>query len=241
MKKLLALLLVVLTVFLVACGSEPEQPATQDPSNTVATPDEPTETEPITEPTTLANDRFDPEGSADLIGNWTTTITLDGSMFNLPDMEASVEMTMAYRLNGDGTYSRGVDPKEYREGIATYNAAVEQFMLDRLYDTFVAEKTIAGVSKKKIATLWENEEKASAEEQARRFVEGLYLDYRFSQINNSGDYYVENGFLWFSRDDGTYEPCGYELSENGLTILDVENPKPYNQLKLKFPLLLTKA
>lgn len=241
MKKMLALLLAVLTVFLAACGSEPEAPATPDSPIGQATPDEPTVTEPITEPTTLANDRFDPVASADLIGNWTTTVTLDGSMFNLTEMEATVPMTLVYQLNADGTYLRGVEPEEYHAAIAAYSAAVEQFMMDRLYDMFVAEKTLAGVSKKKIAKLWEEEQKAAAEEQSRRFVDGLYLDYRFSQINSTGDYYVENGFIWFSTEDGSYEPCGYSLSEEGLTIPDVDDPKIYNQLGITFPLLLTKS
>lgn len=245
MKKLLALLLVVLSVFLTACGGG-ELVATPDTPS--ATPDQPVQTtqtgpttEPVTEPTTLANDRFDPEASAPILGNWTTTITLDGSMFNMPEMEASVQMTMAYRLNADGTYYRGVAPEEYHSSIAAYNAAVESFMLDRLYAKFTAEKIIDGISKKKIPDLWEKEGKTAAEEQAKRFVEGLYLDYRFSQINSSGDYYEENGFLWFSKEDGTYEPCSYTLSDEGLTVTEVENSKIYKQLGLELPLLLTKA
>ena len=244
MKKAFALLLAVLTVFLAACGTNPESTATPDTPTVSATPDEPTQpTTVATEPptTTLANDRFDPEASAPIIGNWTTTIILDGNLFNMPDMEESVEMTMVYQLGADGTYYRGVAPEEYHTAIAAYGAAVETFMVDRLYAKFTAEKILEGVSKKKIPALWEENEKTNAEEQAKRFVEGLYLDYRFSQINSSGDYYEENGFLWFSKEDGTYEPCGYTLSDEGLTVTDVENPKIYKQLGLEFPLLLTKA
>lgn len=244
MKKSFALLLAVLTVFLAACGGNSDPVATPDTPPVTATPDEPTkptETEPVTVPTTLANDRFDPVASAAVIGNWTTTITLDGSMFNLTEMEATVQMTMGYQLNGDGTYYRGVAPEEYHTAIAAYGAAVESFMLDRLYAKFTAEKIIEGVSKKKIPALWEEKEKANAEEQAKRFVEGLYLDYRFSQINSSGDYYEEDGFLWFSKEDGTYEPCSYTLSDKGLTVTEVENPKVYKQLGLSLPLLLTKS
>lgn len=239
MKKVFALLLAVLTIMLAACGTQPPVATPDTATPDTATPDEPEPTTAPTEPTTLANDRFDPEQSADLIGSWTTTITLDGSMFNL-EMEDKVEMTLVYRLNGDGTYFRGVEPEEYKTAIATYGAAVEKFMLDRLYAKFTAEKVHEGISKKKIETLWE-EEKASAEEQAKRFVEGLYLEYRFSQLNGEGDYYAENSFFWFSKADGSYEPCGYELTDAGLTITEVDNPKVYRQLKLELPLLLTKA
>ena len=244
MKKALALLMALLSIALVACGNEQPVATPDTPTTVTATPDEPepTTTE-ATEPptTTLANDRFDPEASGALIGNWTTTITLDGAMFNLTDMEETVQMTLVYQLNGDGTYYRGVAEEEYHTAIAAYGAAVETFMVDRLYAKFTAEKIIEGISKKKIPALWEETEKAAAEEQAKRFVEGLHLDYRFSQLNSSGDYYADNEILWFSKGDGTYEPCTYTLSEEGLTINEVEDPKIYNQLKLEFPLLLTKA
>ena len=248
MKKAFALLLVVLTVLLAACGKEQVPPATADPPSTLpATPDEatkPTETQPMTEPTTtqpttMANDRFDPVASAPILGRWTTTIALGGDMFNLTDMEETVEMTMVYQLNADGTYYRGID--DYHTVIANYGAAVERFMLDRLYATFTAEKLIEGVSKKKIPDLWEETEKTNAEEQAKRFIEGLYLDYRFSQLNSYGDYYEEEGVIWFSLEDRSYEPCSYTLSEEGLTVTEVENAKLYKQLGLEIPLLLKKA
>ena len=242
MKKGIALLLAVLCMMLAACGGE--QPvATPDTPSVTATPDEPEQpTTEATEPTTtLANDRFDPVTFADIIGSWETTVTLDGAMFNLTDMEETVEMTLVYQLNGDGTYYRGVASAEYHTAIVTYGAAVEKYMLNRMYAKFVAEKNLEGISGKKADEMWEQTEKASAEEQAKRFVEGLYLDYRFSQLNSQGDYYVENSILWLSKADGTYEPCGYTLSEEGLMITEVENPKLYKQLKLDFPLLLTKA
>lgn len=242
MKRTVALLLVLLCVFCAACGKEPQSAATPD----TATPDvapttEPTETEPVTEPTTLANDLFDPAAAAELLGTWQTTVTLDGALFNLVDMEASVEMKLVYQLNADGTYFRGVDPAEYKTAMEQYSANVEAFLVDRLYATFTAEKLIEEVSKKKIPELWEKEGKADAEEQARRFVEGLHLDYRFSGLNGvSGDYYLQDGKLMFSTQEGSYEPCGYELTDKGLTVT-VRDQELYKQLKLELPLMLTKA
>jgi hypothetical protein len=244
MKKAFALLLAVLTLLLCACGGDPVDPvATPDipaTPDTAATPDEPTTT--TTEPptTTLANDLFDPEASAEIIGSWTTVITLGGDMFNLTDMEATVQMNLLYQLNADGTYYRGVPEEEYHTAIADYGAAVEQFLIDRFYAKFKAEKLIEEVSKKKIDALWEETEKANAELQAKRFVEGLFLDYRFSQLNSRGDYYEEDGVIWFSLEDGTYEPCSYNVSDLGLMVTKVENEKLYKQLGLELPLLLTK-
>ena len=245
MKKMIALLLAVLTVILAGCGVEPPV-ATPDtpiatPDTPEATADEPVETTPVTEPTTLANDRFDPESAAAIIGTWTTTITLDGTIFKLTDMEETVQMTMVYQLGADGTYFRGVSEEEYHAAIASYGAAVEKYVVDGLYTKFTAEKIRAGVSKKKIPTLWEEQKKTDAEEQAKRFVEGLHLDYRFSQLTSSGDYFEENSILWFSKADGTYEPCGYTLTDEGLSIHEVENPKIYKQLNMELPLVLTKA
>lgn len=246
MKKYIALLLAVLILLMAACGKEPEITyATPDTPTTSqqATHDEPTgtqpTTQPVTQPTTLANDLFDPEASAPILGRWVKTVSLGGEIFNLTDMEETVEMTFVYQLNADGTYYRGID--DYHNVITAYGDAVERFMLDRLYATFTAEKLIEGVSKKKIPTLWEETEKANAEEQAKRFLEGLYLDYRFSQLNGYGDFYEADGMIWFSLEDRTYEPCGYTLSEEGLTITEVAKANLYKQLGFELPLLLTKA
>lgn len=247
MKKVLALLLAVLTVLMVACGKKQEPTATPDtPTTQVATADEPTApTEPITEPitsatepTTMANDLFDPKVSGPILGTWVKKISLGGDIFNLTDMEETVEMTLVYQFNADGTYYRGIE--DYHTVIAAYGDAVERFMLDRLYATFTAEKLLEGVSKKKIPALWEETEKANAEEQAKRFLEGLYLDYRFSQLNGYGDFYEQDGVLWISLEDRSYEPCGYTLSEEGFTITELSNATLYKQLGMELPLLLTK-
>ena len=245
MKKWIALLAVVLSLFLAACGGEPA-PAETEPSDVTTTEPtteatEPSETEPVTEETTFANDRFDPDACSELIGVWTVPLVLDGELLNLEGMEATVEMTFAYRLNADGTYTRGVEPGEFEAAITAYEDAVGAFMLDRLYAKFTAEKQLEGVSKKKIPELWEQEGKAPAEDQTNRFVEGLYLDYRFAELNTEGDYYEEDGVLWFSREGGSYESCSYTLSEEGLTITGVDNADIYRQVKLEIPLTLVKA
>lgn len=241
MKKMIALLLAVLCLLLAACGEEPAP---------VATPDEPTEitteatepTEPPTEAPTYANEKFDPALSEELIGQWCTTVVLDGSLFNLDDMEEVVEMKFAYCLNEDGTYTRGVDPEEYRAAMTAYGENIESFMLQRRYDTFASEQIIdEGVSKKKIPELWEQNEKAAAEEHCRRFVEDLHLEYRFSELNNSGDYYVEDAVIFFSRGDGSYEACDYSIVDGQLIVAQVQNEKLYNQLNISLPLTLTNA
>ena len=246
MKKMIALLAVLLTVFLAACSKEPEKVDTPDTPTAAPTTDvttEPATEAPTegTEPTTLANDRFNWETAGAVTGTWGTTIVLDGSLLNLPEMETKVTMDLKYQLNADATYVRGVDQAQYESALNTYEAAVESFMLDRFYATFVAEKKLENMKQSKIDELWEQTEKADAQEQAKRFVEDLRLDYRFSQLNSSGDYYVENGEIWFSMVDGTYECCGYTLSDAGLTITSVPNPRMYQQLKLDIPMLLTKA
>lgn len=246
MKKYIALLLAVLILLMAGCGKEPEITyATPDTPTTSlqATPDEPTgtqpTTQPVTQPTTLANALFDPVASAPVLGRWVKTVNLGGEIFNLTDMEETVEMTLVYQLNADGTYYRGID--DYHNVIAAYSDAVERFMLERFYATFTAEKLIEGVSKKKIPTLWEETEKANAEEKVKRFLEGLYLDYRFSQLNGYGDFYEEDGTIWFSLENRNYDPCGYTISEEGLTITEVSNANLYEQLGFELPLLLTKA
>ena len=210
MKKAFALLLAVLTVLTVACGKKTEPMATPDtPTTQAATPDEPTTepptdpvtepTQPVTEPTTLANDLFDPEVSGPILGKWVKTFTLGGDIFNLTDMEETVEMTLVYQFNADGTYFRGIE--DYHNVIASYCDAVERFMMNRYYAKFTAEKLLEGVKEKQIPELWEQTEKANAEAQTKRFLEGMYLDYRFSQLNGYGDFYEQEGVLWLSLED----------------------------------------
>ena len=241
MKKLITLLMAVLCLLLVACGNGPDQVATPDEPTEVTT--EPTEaTEPPTEPPTYANEKFDPAQCSDVIGEWSRTVVLDGAMFNLTDMEETVEMKFAYCLNEDGTYTRGVDPVEYRAAMTAYGEAIESFMLQQKYDTFASEQIIdEGVSKKKIPELWEQNEKAAAEEQCRRFVEDMHLEYRFSGINSSGDYYVEENTIYFSRGDGSYEACTYSFAGEVLIVEVPTNQKLYKQLKIDLPLALNNA
>lgn len=248
MKRIIALLAVLLTVFLAACSKEngdtatPDTPsdAAQTTGDTVAVT-EATEPEEQTEPTTLANDRFSWDTGAGVVGVWTHTITLDGDLFNLTEMETSVTMDLIYRLNADATYTRGMDETQYLTAIATYETAVKDFMMERLQATYFAEQERLGVKKSKIEEQWEQTQKAAAEEQATRFVEGLYLDYRFSELNSSGDYYVEDGKIWFSLENGTYEAYGFTVTGTELTITEVPDPSLYRQLNLNLPLVLKKS
>ena len=241
MKRLLALLLVLAAVFCAGCSEEPApttEPTTEAPTEAPTT--EPTEsptTEP-TEPPTMANDYFDPVAAADLIKTWTVDVVLDGSLMNFTDMESSTTMKLQYQLNADGTYVRGVEQKEYDSAIAAYESYIRSYMLGQRYAKFTAEQKLLGKKEAKIKEEWEQSGWPVAQAEVSEFVENLHLGYRFSTLNRSGDYYIAGGILYLSRDNGTYEECGYELTEEGLSILSSTDPTTYSQLKLDFPLLL---
>ena len=54
-------------------------------------------------------------------------------------------------------------------------------------------------------------------------------------------YYLQDGKLMFSTQEGNYEPCAYPLTDKGLSVEVARNKELYDQLKLELPLLLTKA
>lgn len=262
MKRWIAMLLALTALLCAGCSKEPAAPTentTTAPSDTTAPSTEPTETttEP-TEPPTMANEFFDPEESKNLIDTWTTNVVLDGSILNFPDMESSITVKLRYQLNGDGTYVRGVEQKEFDTAIAAYESFVRDYMLAQRYASFVAEKNLEKKKKDQIAKEWEQTGWPQAQLEVDEFVTGLHLGYRFSTLNRSGDYYASKDVavqdpaadaatepvttedvLYFSMGDGTYEKCRYVLNTDGLTLLDTTDPNTFSQLNIDFPLTLT--
>ncbi len=245
MKRLFALVLALGMILCAGCSEEPV-PTTEATEPTTETNTEPTTEAPTTEapteetePPTMANEFFDPAACADLIDTWSVDVLLDGNLLNFPDMESSTTMKLCYQLCDDGTYIRGVDQAEYDVAIAAYESFVRSYMLGRRYATFTAEKKLEGKSEEEIKQEWEQTGWPEALVEVNAFVEGLYLGYRFSALNRSGDYYVQDGVLYLSQEDGTYEACTYELTEEGLVLLDSTDPNTYTQVKLEFPLTLT--
>lgn len=247
MKKWIALLLTLTAVLCTACSQEPEPTnapttqATETPTAEAPTTEPSTEapTTEATEPPTMANEYFDPVASAQLIDTWSVDVVLDGSLLNFPDMESSTTMKLQYQLNNDGTYVRGVEQKEYDIAIAAYESFIRSYMMGQRYAKFAAEKKLEKKDEEEIKAEWNQTGWPEAQVEINDFVEGLYLGYRFSSINRSGDYYAQDGVLYLSQADGTYEACIYQLTETGLQILDSTDPNTYTQLKLAFPLTLT--
>lgn len=246
MKRLFALLLVLAAVLCTACSEEPETTEASTEQSTETTPEQTTEaptTEPPTteetEPPTMANAFFDPVASADLIDTWSIDVVLDGTLMNFPDMESSITMKLQYQLFDNGTYIRGVDQKEYDTAIAAYESFIRSYMLGQRYATFVAEQKLMSKKEADIEQAWNQTGWPEAQVEVNDFVEKLYLGYRFSTLNRSGDYYTQDGVLYLSQEDGTYEACTYELTEEGLKLLDSTDPNTFAQVKLKFPLILT--
>lgn len=263
MKRWIAMLLALVALLCAGCGEEPAAPtenSTTAPTETTAPNSEatePTTAEP-TEPTTMANEFFNPEESKNLIDTWTVDVVLDGSILNFPDMESSITMKLRYQLNGDGTYTRGVEQKEFDTTIDAYESFIRDYMLAQRYASFVAEKKLEKKKDDQIAKEWEQTGWPQAQLEVNDFVTGLHLGYRFSSLNRSGDYYASKDVipqdpaleaptetvttedvLYFSMGDGTYEKCRYIINSDGLTLLDSTDPGTFSQVNIAFPLTLT--
>lgn len=241
MKKLMALLLAVLMVCSAACArQEPE--TTTDPAVTDPTTAPTTEaTEPTTEPPVVLPENFDPVLCAPLVGTWTAEVVLDGSMMNILDMTESVSYTVTYTFSKYGAYTITSDKAEVAAAVDTYKTLLQTYMVESLYSKFFAERRLQGMSKTKIETLWEESEKAVAEQTASNFVNGIGLENRIKPIKRVGDYYAEQGLLYISLSSGGYETSGYSLVDGVLTLSDTDNRDFYAPLGVKFPLNLTVA
>ncbi|MBQ7857470.1 MAG: hypothetical protein IJ351_02395 [Oscillospiraceae bacterium] len=242
MKRIIALLLAVLLLMSMAACSR-QEPAGTSAGQTTQPTTEVTEpsTQEVTEPPTMANDQFDPEKSAALIGTWKTTLLLNGKLLNFADMEGFVEMELLYTLNADGTYTRGVEEQVFKMDLAAFESLVENYMMDSYYTKFAAEKKISGWGEKRINEEWEATEKAVAQQHTDEFLSTLNLSYRFTNLNRSGDYYEQDGKLCFSKTDGSYETCSFTLEEGTLTLTDTDDLRPYRQMNINFPITLTKG
>ncbi len=244
MKKWIALLLTLAAVVCTACSQTPEETTGTTTEATQAT--QPTTEAPTTQPTTeatepptMANEFFDPVASKDLVDTWSVEVLLDGSLLNFTDLEKSVTMKLQYQLNNDGTYVRGVAQEEYDQAIAAYESYIRDYMLGRRYAKFAAEKKLEGKDEEEIKEAWAQTGWPEAQVEVNTFVDGLYLGYRFSALNRVGDYYAQDGVLYLSQEDGSYEACTYQLAEGSLQLLDSTDLNTYTQVKLTFPLTLT--
>lgn len=112
-------------------------------------------------------------------------------------------------------------------------------MVDNLYTKFVAERRIEGMTSSQICTAWADSEEAEAQQTADAFVARLKLKNRIATLCRAGDYYVEDGRLYTSLGDGTYESSAFILEEGQLVLSDCDNAAPYQAIGLSFPLTLS--
>ena len=235
MKRIFAIFLVISTLLaLAACGAD----APADVTTTAPTTQPVTQpiTEPTTQPTTMANDKFTIEQCADLIGTWQYDLVLSGELLHLSEMEGQwvIPVTYVFLDNGECMISTGL----FDDTLAAFEEAVENYMFESYHEQFIGDCKLQGMSNSKIDKAWQTQQEV-AREDAKTFVQNLSLSPRIAQLDRDGDYYVEEGKVYVSRADGSYEACGFALGEDGvLTLTDTDNLNLYRPLGIRFPLAL---
>ena len=241
MKRFFTIFLVfVLLLGLTACGKEAPVDTT-----TTAPITEPT-TEPTTTPTTqsteptFANDKYDPVACWDVEGIWSYELVLDGGLLSLKDLEGSVPMQLRWHFLDNGEFTVGIH--ELDTQIAAYEALLESYMLTNYYNRFVGECKLQNMKDADIEAAWQGEKQEQAKLDAKEFVQALSLHARYSRLERTGDYYVENDTLYLSKADGTYEACSFERADaQTLTLLTSDDAATYLTLDIPFPLALTQV
>lgn len=245
MKRFFAIFLVIIAILaLTACGKdEPVDMTTTAPTTAPVT--QPT-TAPTTVPTTestaptFANDKYDPVACWDVEGLWSHELVLDGSLLSLKDFEGSVPMQMRWHFMDNGEFALGIHQLDTQ--IAAYEALLESYMFTNYYNRFVGECKLQNMKDDEIEAAWQgaNQEKAQAD--AKAFVQSLSLHARYSRLERSGDYYVENDKLYLSKSDGTYEAISFHRTDaQTLTLLESDDIASYITLDIQFPMALTQV
>ena len=223
-------------------STEPSTPTTEStlPSEETTAPSEPSEepSEPSSEPTEPLS-KFNPELCADAFGVWYSVIRLDGSQLSLQDFSDIVTFNLIWVFGGTGTYTILPDPNRFPAALAEYEAALVEYMVEGRRMIYVSEKKLDGYSESKANRLWRENQEATDRTECAAAVQALNLAVRFSQLNASGEYYIENGRLHLVPTSGQACSMGFSSGEEGLTLTDCDNSRFYGALGIRFPLDLT--
>lgn len=230
MKRFTALLLAALIVIGVSgCGTEPA-PTTAPADPTAPSPTDPTVPVPADEP-------FDPEVCRPLFGVWRFTIGMDGTLMALPEFDGGTEFHIVWTFSEDGTYS--IDP-DYRDAVTEFEAELVDYMVEHRYQIFVSECRLEGKGDWYVENEWVTNglgEEVRAE--VTDTVESLGLTRRYAPLSRAGDYYMDGGRLYLRRDDGSYETFACAVDGDTMTLTDSNDVRVYQNMGLRFPLILT--
>ena len=245
MKKLMILLL-VLTALLTACGQCEQDvtlPAVVQPTDG---PDQPASTAPTRPPVDIPvveevpldeSTPFDPEECREVIGTWTMTVTIPSNYAKVTDFTGTASFPLIFNFTDDGRYTINVEPESFGDAIIHYETELANFMIEGYYKKFVAERRIGDLSDEEIEKRWANGELANAQKKAHTLLDDRAMGKSFGELARAGYYYVEDGVLYLSVEDG-YENFQFKVDEEGLILQKSSRIRYYDDLCIRFPTVL---
>lgn len=243
MKKLLALLCAAILLLSTACAA-PQPPQTTTAPGATTNPiqtDPPVTDPPVTEPPTTRPDThelFDAITCATLLGTWSTTVTLDGSLLYLPSFEESTSFTLYYSFDVYGQFSAFVDEAEFETVLSTYEKLIIDHMVHMQYLTFKGRHEYTNTPEE-IDAMWVDGPQAQAQTDSEDFVASLNLYYRCMKLVRQGQYYSLDGKLYTQLDEGVFECNTYTVTDGTLSLTTTDNMTVYRPLGLVFPIDFT--
>ena len=265
MKKLICTLLALLLLAGCSNSSEPTTPTEAPQSTTAPTVAEPPATEPpiteppiteppvteppsteppddppVEEPPFVAHENFDAKACAPLIGTWSSTITLSGSLQNLDMFTERTTFQLYYTFDDTGYFRIWADQTEFDKAIDEFEAKVIDHMVDLRYITFKGPLEYQGVKDEEIRNRWMNGPELEARVECEESVAALNLYHRFKRLLREGQYYVSDGKLYTQLSEDKFESNGYQVSAEAINLRNTSNMSTYRDICINFPMLLMK-
>ena len=183
----------------------PSESEVTEPTTEPVAPSESETTDPTTEPTTpvVLPDNLDP----DLIGTWSGSVTMDGAMMEMPELDATLtlDMTMAFASNGMCTMS--LDRESLQEQLPAFLEAMIPVAVEAFYEEMGGEEAAEEAMMEMAGmTVTEYFESILNEETMDELIFGA-----MEETSMTAEYTIENGQIVIDGEGVTYAVEGDKL------------------------------
>lgn len=229
MKKSIAVLLVLaMCLMLSACIIVLEQ----DKDSTQAT----TQAETTAEQTesTEAEDGFDPQTAAPLMGTWKRLVYYNTAQLGIEGEGTEFSVPVSFIFDDTGRYTIALD-------VEFFVSKMISFHLPLRVEEVYAEYDAQGITKEEADTIIMEEFAMSVEDYASTSVELMDFESLLTEKEFTGSYYVKDGKLYTDMETGWPVVYTIQIENDTLTFRDSDKPMNWGFANMPFPFVLAKA